>query len=98
MCRETLKKVIGWRIISLATSSLLAWPFMDSYTHSLGVSLVLNPAMLCVHYVFERFWKSKFETSSPTPLMATYKKSLIERQEALAGFDSRWRTNRFREE
>ena len=71
---------------------------MDSYTHSLGVSLVLNPAMLFVHYVFERFWKSKFETISPVPLMATYKKCLVERQEGLDGFDSRWRTSHYREE
>ena len=98
MCRETLKKVIGWRVVSIITSSLLAWPFMDSFTHSVGVSLVLNPAMMLVHYIFERVWKSKFESISQVPLMVTYKRGLAERREILSGFDSRLRTIRSLEE
>jgi len=58
-CWDTLKKVTAWRIISISTASLLAWPFMESYTRSLTVTLLINPIMTVIHYGFEKYWLSR---------------------------------------
>ena len=56
--RATVKKVIAWRLISITTASLVAWPFMGSFDRSLGLTLLLNAVIMVVHYNFERLWES----------------------------------------
>lgn len=58
-CWPTVKKVLAWRVVSIATASIVAWPMMDNYVHSLTVTVVINPIMLAVHYAFEKCWSAR---------------------------------------
>ncbi len=60
-CWNTLRKVIAWRFISITSASLLAWPFMESYSRSLTITALINPAMTMIHYVFEKYWSQRYE-------------------------------------
>ena len=56
LCKKTVKKVMAWRLLSITSASLIAWPFMDSFSRSLGVTLLLNCVMTVLHYNFEKIW------------------------------------------
>jgi uncharacterized membrane protein len=57
LCKDTVKKVIAWRIVSITTASLIAWPLIGTFSRSLGITLILNAAMIVIHYNFERLWE-----------------------------------------
>lgn len=58
---ERLKKILAWKIISVSSTTFLAWMHTGSIVQSAYFALVLHIFLTFLYYAFSFIWDKKTE-------------------------------------